>query len=74
MNNEQVKAVGQRDPDTLPATEPRFTPKQEAEMGVVDSAGRKIQPTSAVILIGFMYVGLAGIALVILAVVFGWGS
>lgn len=70
MDNPQVKAVGRRDPDTLPATEPRFTPKQEAEMGVVDSAGRKIQPTSAAIMIGFMYIGLAAIAVVVAVVVF----
>ena len=70
MNNDQVRAVGQRDPDTLPATEARFTPKQEAEMGVVDAAGRKIQPTSAAILIGFMYVGLAAIATVVAVLIF----
>ena len=69
MENSQVKAVGRRDPDTLPATEPRFTPKQEEEMGVVDAAGRKIQPTSAALMIGLMYIGLAAIGVVV-AVVF----
>jgi hypothetical protein len=70
MDNDQVRAAGRRDPDTLPATEPRFTDKQEAEMGVVDSAGRKIQPTSAAILIGFMYIGIAAIAVVVAVVLF----
>ena len=65
MENPQVKAVGRRDPDTLPATEPRFTPRQEEEMGVVDSAGRKIQPTSAAIMIGLMYIGMAAIGVVV---------
>ncbi len=69
MDDPQVKAVGRRDPDTLPATEPRFTPQQEEEMGVVDTAGRKIQPTSAALMIGLMYIGLAAIGVVV-AVVF----
>lgn len=65
MDNPQVKAVGRRDPDTLPATEPRFTPQQEAEMGVRDAAGRTIQPTSAAVMIGLMYLAIAAIAVVI---------
>lgn len=70
MDNQQVKAVGQRDPDTLPATEPRFTPEQEAEMGVRDAAGRTIQPTSAAVMIGLMYLAIAAIAIVVVVVIY----
>ncbi len=74
MDSPQVKAIGRRDPDTLPATEPRFTPKQEAEMGVTDAAGRKIQPTSAAIMIGLMYLLIAAIAVVVAVVVIRFTS
>ena len=69
MNNPQVKAIGQRDPDTLPATEPRFTKEQEEEMGVRDIAGRTIQPTNAAMMIGLMYLIIAAIAIVVTIVV-----
>lgn len=66
----QVRATGFRDPDTQPATEPRFTPQQEREMGVRDDNGHTIQPTSAALMIGAMYMGLAAVAVVIAIVVF----
>ena len=59
MDNPQVKQIGLTDPDTLPATEPRFTPAQEEEMGIVDTAGRKIQPVNAAMMIGLMYLCIA---------------
>lgn len=70
MNTTESRSPDAKPSETANSPDPaRYTEQQEREMGVVDDSGHKIQPQGAFLMMGWMYVLVAGVAAVIALIV-----
>lgn len=73
MTMSNPTGTAQPNPSSVPTSKQndtaRYTPQQEREMGVTDSAGHKVQPSGAFMMIALTYVFVAAVAVAVVAII-----